>query len=177
MKTDTCRDDIVDPATEAGFRCLWTTYEPELLRFARRRLSNTPTAEDVVQETFLRAWRHARTYDARRGAPRAWLFAILRNVMVDHARRTARRPLTVSVHAEPSVTDDHDRRIAALVVADALQQLSEEHRDAIAQNYYRDRPGREIAHRLCLPMGTVRSRLHYALKTLGQRLEELGFEP
>ena len=176
MNTDTRKNDRVDPATEEGFRRLWDAHESELRRFARGRVSNAAVAEDLVQEVFLRAWRHARSYDVERGTPGAWLFAILRNLIVDDARKAARRPLAVSVHAEPLVSDDHERRLAGLVVADALRRLSTEHRDAIVQSYYRDLPGREIAHRAGLPLGTVRSRLYYALKALSQRLDELGYE-
>ena len=176
MTTVTRDNQLADPSTEAGFRRLWITYAPELRRFARRRASSAASAEDLVQEVFVRAWRHARTYDAERGAPRAWLFAILRNVIIDHARMAARRPIAVSEPAEPMVADDQDRRLARLVVARALQRLSTEHRDAIIENYYRDLPGQEIAHRAGVPLGTVRSRLHYALKALSQRLDELGYE-
>ena len=176
MKTDTRDHDPVDPATEDGFRRLWDAYEPDLLRFARRRVSNVATAEDVVQDAYLRAWRRGHTYDAKRGTPRAWLLAILRNVIVDHARAAGSRPLTVSAHADPAGPDDHEQRLAALVVADALQRVNQEHREAIIENYYRDLPYREIAHRAGLPLGTVRSRLHYALKALSRRLEELGYE-
>jgi RNA polymerase sigma-70 factor (ECF subfamily) len=176
MSCKTQHREPLDFATKDGFECIWEEYEKELRRVAASRLSDPAAAEDVVQDVFLRAWRHARTYDQRLGTPRAWLHAILRNVIVDRARALARRPQIAGSYADVAVADDHERRIAGLVVSDAMQRLSEQHRSVIVESYYRDASGSEVARRTGLPIGTVRSRLFYALKALRTALDEVGYE-
>jgi RNA polymerase sigma-70 factor (ECF subfamily) len=168
-------EDAPEFTSEAGFRRIWATYVGEMRVFAVRRLADAGRAEDAVQDTFLRAWRSASRFDSARGTPRAWLFAILRNVLVDHARANASRPRMVNAAAEVVSADDHDLRIAALVVGDALQRLSAEHRDVIVESYYGGRTAAEVAVRVGVPVGTVRSRLFYGLKALGRALDEIGF--
>ena len=68
---------------------------PELRSFAARRLGSWGAAEDVVQETMLRAWRKADHFDSARGTLRGWLYGILRNLLVDVARSAASRPQTI----------------------------------------------------------------------------------
>jgi RNA polymerase sigma-70 factor, ECF subfamily len=175
-RRDATDDAASDFATKAGFRRVWQAYEAEMRSFAARRLSDRGRAEDAVQEAFLRAWRHARGYDARRGTPRSWLFAILRNVIIDQARAQSARPTTTNATVEGVTADDDDSRIAALVVGEALQRLSRDHREAIVETYYRQKTAAEAARKLGVPVGTVRSRLFYALKALGNALDEMGFE-
>jgi RNA polymerase sigma-70 factor (ECF subfamily) len=169
-------EDTHEFTSEAGFRRIWTAHVAEMRGFATRRLSDTARADDVVQETFLRAWRNAHRFDVARGAPRAWLFAILRNVLIDQARADAARPQTTNAAVEIVTGDDHDRRIAAVVVGKALQRLSAEHREAIVESYYGEQTAGEVAERVGVPVGTVRSRVFYGLKALGNALDELGFE-
>jgi RNA polymerase sigma-70 factor (ECF subfamily) len=168
--------NTIDLEDRTAFRAAWDAHESEMRRFAQRRLTDTGAAEDAVQEAFLRAWRRHETYDAARGTRRAWLFGILRNVIVDMIRARSSRPQTVDSPIDVIGSDDHDRRIAGMVVRDALQLLTQEHRSTIIESFYYERPAAEVARRHGVPLGTVRSRLFYGLKALGVALDTVGFE-
>jgi RNA polymerase sigma-70 factor (ECF subfamily) len=133
-------------------------------------------AEDVVQETFLRAWRHRAILDSPPAAVRSWLFTVARNIVIDEWRTSrARSEVTVADVPEGDGTDDQtDQLLLSWVVADALTRLSPEHRAVLLECYYRGRPVSEAAARLGVPEGTVKSRTHYALRALRLALEEMG---
>jgi len=142
------------------------------------RLTNgdRPRAEDVVQETLLRAWRNPRILDQTEGSARAWLFTVARNLVIDEWR-TRRAQLEVSTAEPPErapARDETDELLQSWVVADALSRLSEEHRLVLVECYYRGRSVAEAARRLDIPEGTVKSRTHYALRALRLALEEMG---
>lgn len=161
-------------ASEADLRRAAATYGGELRRYAARHVGNRSVAEDLVQETWLRAWRAADRFDATRGTLRAWLFAILRNVIVDFGRMQSSRPLTSPVLPEVSSADDADAVIGAIALADALRQLTEQQREVIFHGHVRERPHDEIAALLGVPVGTVRSRLFYARKALRRALADVA---
>jgi len=133
-------------------------------------------AEDVLQETFLRAWRHRAILDSPPAAVRSWLFTVARNIVIDEWRTSrARSEVTVADVPVGEGTDDQtDQLLLSWVVADALTRLSPEHRAVLLECYYRGRPVSEAAARLGVPEGTVKSRTHYALRALRLALEEMG---
>jgi RNA polymerase sigma-70 factor (ECF subfamily) len=132
-------------------------------------------AEDVAQETLLRAWRHRTILDSPPQAVRAWLFTVARNIVIDQWRSTQAHPETpVAELPDDGVGDESDQLLLSWVVAEALTHLSREHRDVLLECYYRGRPVAEAARRLGVPEGTVKSRTHYALRALRLALEELG---
>ena len=133
-------------------------------------------AEDVVQETLLRAWRNHRALDESHGSVRAWLFKVARNIVIDEWR-TKRSQHEVPVAEVPEAGGDADRTdqlLLSWVVAEALTRLSVEHRTVPLECYYRGLPVAEAARRLEVPVGTVKSRTHYALRALRLALEEMG---
>jgi RNA polymerase sigma-70 factor, ECF subfamily len=145
------------------------------------RLTNgdRPRAQDVVQETLLRAWRNPKILDQAQGSARAWLFTVARNLVIDDWR-TPRARLEVSSAAPPErapVGDETDQLLQSWVVADALSRLSEDHRLVLVECYYRGRSVAEAARRLDIPQGTVKSRTHYALRALRLALDEMGVGP
>ena len=145
------------------------------------RLTNgdRPRAQDVVQETLLRAWRNPRILDQSQGSARAWLFTVARNLVIDQWR-TRRARLEVSTAEPPErapVGDQTDQLLQSWIVADALSRLSEEHRLVLVECYYRGCSVAEAAQRLDIPQGTVKSRTHYALAALRLALEEMGVGP
>ncbi len=170
--THTLRDEPLDLGTEDGIEEAWLTHRPELRSFAARRLRDRDLADDAVQETFLRAWRKADRFDATRGSVRTWLFAILRNLLVDMARAQASRPRTRALVTDVATYDEYDGLLGSLAVADALKTLSVEHQEVIRHSYITQRSHIEIARLLGIPVGTVRSRLFYAREALGRALRK-----
>jgi len=133
-------------------------------------------AEDVVQETLLRAWRHQEILDNPQPAVRGWLFTVARNIVIDEWRsRRVRSETSMAEVPEGAGEDDStDQLLLSWVVAEAITRLSEEHRAVLLECYYRGRPVSEAAKRLGVPEGTVKSRTHYALRALRLALEEMG---
>lgn len=158
-------------------RSAYAAHGAELYGYAYRRLGDRQSAEEAVQETFIRAWRAADRFDARAGTLRGWLFAILRNVAVDLLRARAARPQSAEVDvAELQIPyDTTDRVLAGWQVEEALRRLSPAHREAIVETILRDRPYAEVATRFGVPEGTLRSRVYYGLRALRVSLDETGW--
>jgi RNA polymerase sigma-70 factor (ECF subfamily) len=133
-------------------------------------------AEDVVQETLLRAWRNFEVLDQSEGSLRAWLFTVARNIVIDEWRtKRSQRELPVpDVPDAAAVRDDTDELVLSWVVAEAVSTLSQDHRAVLLECYYRGVSVAEAARRLGVPEGTVKSRTHYALRALRLALEEMG---
>ena len=133
-------------------------------------------AEDLVQETLLRAWRHPEALDPDRGSARAWLFTTARHLAIDAWRRRTARVGEVITDAlpEPPAVDETERAVEAWTIADALAKLSEPHRRVIVECFYRGRSVAEAASVIGVPPGTVKSRTHYAMRALRLVLEEMG---
>lgn len=176
--------DVPGLGDEAAVGAAYAAHGAEIYRFVLRGLGDAGAAQDVVQETFLRAWRAADRYDPALASLRVWLFAIARNAMLDHARAARVRPwqheLVDPPRAEaaaPAVEDDTERLVRSWVVEEALRRISEEHRTAIVQTHLRERPYAEVAAELGVPVGTVRSRVFYGLKALRVAMDEMGVTP
>ncbi len=133
-------------------------------------------AEDVVQETLLRAWRHFSVLDETQGSVRAWLFTVARNIVIDDWRsRRTHGDVTMADVPEPGDPGDHtDQLLLSWVVAEAVTKLSSEHRAVLLDCYYRGLSVADAARHLGVPEGTVKSRTHYALRALRLALEEMG---
>lgn len=137
-------------------------------------------AEDVVQETFFRAWQRPSALDPSRGSIRSWLLTIARNIVIDGERARKARPPEVGeevLGSIPTGTDEFDNAVVAYDVAGALAELSAHHREAIVEVYYRGRSVAEAAQALGVPAGTVKSRTYYGLRQLRLLLEERGMTP
>lgn len=165
---------------EPGLRAAYAAHGGELYGFALRSLGDAGLAEEAVQETFLRAWRHSGRFDPEVASLRTWLFAICRHVVIDLARRRAVRPpladVAVADDADVVTGDEVDRALTAWQVEEALRRIGEEHRRVLVEVYYRARPYAEVAGELGVPVGTVKSRVYYGLRALRLALEEMGVE-
>lgn len=132
-------------------------------------------AEDVVQETLLRAWRHPRVLDQSQGSPRAWLFTVARRIAIDGWRMAASRSeVSTDMPPELPVGDGTDRAVQGWLVAEALAELSARHREVLLLCFFQGRSVADAAVRLGVAEGTVKSRTHYALRALKLVLEEKG---
>src|SRR5690242_19366517 len=129
-------------ASDDGVRAVYAAHGPELYRFAVRSLGDNGLAEEAVQETFLRAWQAAERFDETLGSLRTWLFAIVRNVVIDLSRARSVRPELAPGHVQPSETsvdDDIDRVLASWQVEEALRKIGDEHRVALVGVQYKGR--------------------------------------
>jgi len=160
---------------ERDVREAYAAHAAELYGFAVRSLGDPGLAEEAVQETFLRAWRAGERFDPEIGSLRTWLFAILRNVVVDLARARAARPGVAEGGAEPAV-EPFDEALLAWQIEEAMRRIGEQHRRVLVETYYRGRPYGEVAEELGIPEGTVKSRVYYGLRALRVVLEEMGYE-
>lgn len=156
-------------------RALHDRHAPALWRYAVRLTSDHQLAEDVVQETLLRAWKRPQILEQDEAASRAWLFTVLRNLVTDD-RRSARthREFASEDVPERTTQDRTDAMLDSWLVMDALAQLSADHRAVIVLSYYGRKSIADIAAALRLPPGTVKSRLHYGLRALRLALQERG---
>jgi RNA polymerase sigma-70 factor (ECF subfamily) len=162
----------------ALMRGLYDEHAAALWRYAVRLTGDQARAEDVVQETLLRAWQHPEvTADSERSA-RAWLFTVARNMIIDERRGARFRnefgtpdPERTHDRAGP---DEVDSALDRLLLSGALAQLSPEHRAVIRRSYYQGWTTAQIAADLDIAEGTVKSRLHYAVRALRLTLQEMG---
>ena len=163
---------------EESFRTVCEQHVPSLLGYVTRlTFGDRAAAEDVVQETLLRAWQHPETLSPERASIRPWLFAVARNLVIDRRRAKAKRPAEVSdavLATTPTATDDLEAALTSWTVQHALAGLSADHRSVLVEVYYRGRGTAEAAERLGVPPGTVKSRLHYGMRALRLALEERG---
>jgi len=163
--------------TGDALRELYRAYSGELLGFALNALGERGVAEEVVQEVFTRAWRHAGSYDPDRASVRTWLYQIARNAIIDARRRAAVRPGLAPAEApgrEEAAEVSIEQAMLAWQVASALERLTPEHRQMIRLAHFQGLSVREIARRCDLPEGTVKSRTWYACRALRLALEEMG---
>ncbi|MFF4319040.1 sigma-70 family RNA polymerase sigma factor [Streptomyces sp. NPDC001568] len=161
---------------EALIRTVYEEHGHALLAYATRLTGDRAAAEDVVQETLIRAWRHSEVLVNGKGSVRGWLLTVARNIITDRYRAKAARPAEVSgSSAAPPVELDHaDSVVDSMTVLGALDRLTPEHRDVLTELYYRQRSVAEAADRLGIPAGTVKSRAHYALKALREVFSDSG---
>jgi RNA polymerase sigma-70 factor (ECF subfamily) len=167
------RDDGLD--TDAGVRAAVQAHSGELYGFAFRALGDQGLAEEVVQETFVRAWRAGRRFDPDIASLRTWLFAILRNVIIDATRARSVRP-GVAPTVDVAIADNIDVLLQSWVVEEALRRLTDQHRRAVVEVYYQGRSAVDVAAELGVPAATIRSRLFYGLSALRLALDELGWD-
>jgi RNA polymerase sigma-70 factor (ECF subfamily) len=132
-------------------------------------------AQDVVQETMLRAWRNPQVLAQASGSSRGWLFTVAKRIVIDDWRtaRSRRERVTEAV-PEQSVPDATERTVDRHLVVAALRTLSVEHQAVLLECYFRGSTVAEAAVALGIPAGTVKSRTHYALRALRLAVDELG---
>jgi RNA polymerase sigma-70 factor (ECF subfamily) len=157
---------------------LYHHHAAPLRRYAFRLTNNRASAEDVAQETLLRAWRHLL---AGEGDPplRSWLFTVARNIVIDGSR-TARFRYEISSPEMPELPEHLganrvDAALDRMLLAEALAQVSDAHRAVLSRSCYLGWTTQQIADDLGIAEGTVKSRLHYALRRLRLILLEMGW--
>lgn len=157
-------------------RRLYQDHAGPVYAFCLGWTGDAQRAEDVVQEVFLRAWKHLPTVDLEHRPVRPWLLAVARNLLTDLHRAQLSRPQTVDDHDLAALPgpDELERAVEAWQVADALRRLSPEHREVLVHAHWMGRSVAETAALLGIPPGTVKSRTYYALRALRLALDEAG---
>lgn len=162
---------------DALLRALHDEHARPLWRYVVSLTHDGALADDIVQETMLRAWRHPQVLDQSEGSARAWLFTVARRLVIDE-RRSSRAVHELTTEELPELGDAEDDGSEAVLdrwlIGDALASLTREHRAVIVHAYYAGRSVAEIAGQLGIPEGTVKSRLHYGLRALRLALQEKG---
>lgn len=135
-------------------------------------------AEDLAQETLVRAWLHPEAFDGPYESMRPWLFTVARRLAIDARRSRLARPTEIGdgiLAGTPDPADVTESAVAALDVRAAVEGLSPEHRAVLVRLYFHGLTVNEAAADLGIPAGTVKSRSHYALRQLGHQLP--GYRP
>jgi RNA polymerase sigma-70 factor (ECF subfamily) len=158
----------------AAVRQLYSLHATALHSYVQRFCPDRASADDIVQETFIRAWRHLPQLVDDDRPVRPWLFRVGRNLLTDASRAARSRPVTVRAEPADGARDDAglDQVLDRQLVSGALQHLSPEHRTVLVETFYRGSTLATVAGQLGIPHGTARSRLHYALHALRQQLQE-----
>ena len=160
--------------TDAAIRQLYSHHAKALHSYVEHFCPDGASSDDIVQETFIRAWRHLPQLSADDRPIRPWLFRVARNLLIDADRAARARPVTVQEQpdeeagTDPGLKQVLDREL----VSAALQQLSPAHQAVLVQTFYHGGTLATVARELGIPHGTARSRLHYALHALRQQLQD-----
>lgn len=156
---------------------IYHRYAGRLYRFGVQLLGDAGLAEELVQECFVRLWRTAGQFDLSRGTVAAYMFVMGRSIAVDLRRRPSSRPLMPVEEAQvPPQPDNTDRIVETLMVRDALDSLSTAHREVLTLANTEGLTQSQIAERLALPLGTVKTRMFHGLKALKTALAERGYD-
>jgi RNA polymerase sigma-70 factor (ECF subfamily) len=182
MQTDRAREDaalvnrVAAGDRDQALEELYRRYASRVYSFGLRVLGRRDLAEELVQETFVRLWRTAASFDEGRGSVGAFVFTIARNIAVDLWRRPSSRPFDPEPEELPEPVDRAERIVTVLAVRDAMASLSGAHREVLELTYRSGLKQTEIADILGLPLGTVKTRTYYALRALKLALQERGLD-
>ncbi len=158
---------------QSAFSRLYDQSSPQIYGLVLRILGQPAMAEDVTLEVYTQVWKHAHSYDRQRGTPMAWLITLARTRAIDRLRATRAERASVSLDEAAWIPNDDaspEERSSARqreeIVQTALAQLSAEQRDALLLGYFGGYSQSEIAARLNLPLGTVKTRMRLGLMKL-----------
>lgn len=161
-----------------AFRKLFQAYAPRVKAYMMRQGTDANTAEELAQETLLTVWRKAALYSDDKGSATTWIFTIARNLRIDRLRReVAWQPLPEGAEEEPSEdptpdveVSDRQRRDRVRAV---IKELPAEQTEVVLLSYIEGLSHSEIAERLKLPLGTVKSRMRLAYAKIRESVEDL----
>lgn len=165
--------DRISRKDAGAFEILYDRYGGPVYSLAARMLRDPHAAEEVAQDVFLSIWRGAGAFDPARGSARAWILSLAHHKSVDAVRRLrirAAEPLADTMMADADVAGDAARSVEDAQVRKALAGLSDGQREAIVFAYYGGYTQQEIAERLGVPLGTVKTRMRDGMLRLRSAL-------
>lgn len=170
---------VAQNSDRQAFSDLFDRLAPRLKSFMLKSGAGPELAEDLVQEAMLAIWTKAGLYDPERGSVTTWVFTIARNLRIDRIRRESSMPLTDlddydEASGDPASDEIVSKREEQEYVARALKEIPPEQREVLMLSFVEDVPQTEIAARLKLPLGTVKSRMRLAYNRLRKSLEQLN---
>ncbi|WP_290546132.1 sigma-70 family RNA polymerase sigma factor [Aestuariivirga sp.] len=159
-----------------AFAQLFDHFAPRLKSFMMRKNTSAELAEDLVQEAMIAVWTKAALYEPTKGSVTTWVFTIARNLRIDRVRRDVHMPTTeLGDYDEPSEAPEGEELLGRKqedgLVARALQAIPEEQRQILVLSFVEELPQSEIASKLAIPLGTVKSRMRLAYGHLRRILE------
>jgi RNA polymerase sigma-70 factor (ECF subfamily) len=156
---------------------LYRRYERRLYRFGVQQLGNEGLAEELVQETFVRLWRTAAgRFDVEKASVQTYLYVIARSVAADIRKRPSSRPLLPVEDVDlPPQPDSVDQILDSMIVREALESLGAGHARVIQLAQDEGLTQSQIAERLGLPLGTVKTRMFHGMRAMRAALAERGF--
>ncbi len=163
---------------QAAFANLFRYYAPRIKTYLRRLGAEDGVAEELAQEAMLQVWRKSGLFDRRRAAVSTWIFAIARNLRIDRLRAERRPEIAIDdpyLAVDPAIAADEMlvREARDQIIRRLLKSLPAEQEMVITLSFFEDIPHSEIALRLGLPLGTVKSRLRLAMQRIRGQLEEM----
>jgi RNA polymerase sigma-70 factor (ECF subfamily) len=169
---------IAERADPAAFRELYEVYGPRVKAYMMRKGADAGTAEDLAQETLITVWRKAALYAGEKGSMTTWVFAIARNLRIDRLRREVPwqelpEGRITEASAEPLPDEAVAEKERQQRVQAALAELPPDQREVVSLAYLEGLSHSEIAERLGVPLGTVKSRMRIAYQKIRQALESL----
>ncbi len=161
-----------------AFRALFKVYAPRIKSYMLRQGADSATAEELSQETLLTVWRKAALYSDEKGSATTWIFTIARNLRIDRLRReVAWQPLPENNAEQPSPEPGPDEELSERErgerVRSVMAELPPEQTEVVTLAFIQGLSHSEIAARLGLPLGTVKSRMRLAYHKIRDALEDL----
>ena len=175
MSAITCDPDGQLPAdADAAVRQLYVRHAEALHDYVERFCADRTSADDVVQETFIRAWRHLPRLSADDRPIRPWLFRVARNLLIDADRSARAHPVLVQALPDDAGGPDSalDQVLDRELLSAALQHLPPAQREVLIEAFFNGGSLVTVARELGIPHGTARSRMHYALQALRKQVRE-----
>lgn len=161
---------------ESALTALYDAFSPAIYGVVLRMVEKEEQAQEVLQDTFVKIWRNARSYDSGKGRPFTWMVNIARNAAIDLLRsadvKRSEMIRPIEDHVYRIGCDDLNMDLEGADVRNVLTKLRPEHRDLIVQAYYQGYSQQEIADRTGSPLGTVKSRTRAALQELRTLLKD-----
>ena len=169
---------IAQGSDAAAFHELYQSYGPRVKAYLVRRGADPATAEDLAQETLLAVWRRAALFSSTRGTASTWIFSIARNLWIDRLRKEVPWQELPPAHAEASSSEPSPDAVLSenevrIRVRAALTALPAEQQRVLELAYLQGLSHGEIAARLGVPLGTVKSRVRMAYQRLRAQVEDL----